>query len=320
MQASSKNSETGPLLVTGGSGNLGRRVIELLLASARVPIIATTRTPERLADLKERGVDVRQADHSDPASLAKAYEGADRMLIISSFGIGARAAQIRNVAAAAEKAGVRHACYTSAASPRPDPSDIVTDDHFWSELALFQSRLSWTVLRHNMYAEHIFLTLPIGVATGELLSPIGSMGRGYVTREDCARADAAALMTADYENKTLDVSGPSFVTHSDLADWAREATGRPVAYRAAGADEAAESWIKGGLREIVARSLAVFDQVAGEGRHAIVSKTVEDLAGAPPEHMRDFIKRNAACLMPDENGKAVIEEDLVVAPPAETGA
>ena len=47
------------LLVTGGSGHLGRQVIELLL-DAHVPnLVTTTRTPEKLADLAARGVVVR---------------------------------------------------------------------------------------------------------------------------------------------------------------------------------------------------------------------------------------------------------------------
>ena len=71
------------LLVTGASGQLGRSVINHLLDTFKVPaaqIIATTRTPANLADLAARGVIVREADFDDPASLAKAFAGADRAL------------------------------------------------------------------------------------------------------------------------------------------------------------------------------------------------------------------------------------------------
>ena len=65
----------GPFLVTGASGQLARRVIELLLDANAGPLIATTRDPAKLADLKVRGVDVRAADFTRPDTLASAFAG-----------------------------------------------------------------------------------------------------------------------------------------------------------------------------------------------------------------------------------------------------
>jgi NAD(P)H dehydrogenase (quinone) len=48
------------LFVTGASGHLGRRVVELLLEKGGDKIVAGTRKPEKLADLAARGVVVRQ--------------------------------------------------------------------------------------------------------------------------------------------------------------------------------------------------------------------------------------------------------------------
>src|SRR5689334_9931004 len=104
------------LLVTGASGHLGRRVIELLLESNAGHLIATTRSPDKLAGLAARGVEVRQADFDDPGSLAAAFAGADRLLLISTDaldGTDRRIVQHGNAVAAAEQAGVKHVVYTS---------------------------------------------------------------------------------------------------------------------------------------------------------------------------------------------------------------
>jgi len=53
------------LFVTGASGHLGRRVVELLLEKKAGKIVAGTRTPEKLADLAAGGAVVRRADFED---------------------------------------------------------------------------------------------------------------------------------------------------------------------------------------------------------------------------------------------------------------
>src|SRR3978361_111494 len=77
------------LFVSGASGHLGRRVVELLLERGYDgKIIAGTRSPETLSDLK--GVETRKADFADVAGLTAALEGVDTFLIISVDVLGTR--------------------------------------------------------------------------------------------------------------------------------------------------------------------------------------------------------------------------------------
>ena len=48
------------------------------------------RNPDKIADLAEQGVVVRQADYDQPASLEAAFAGADKVLLISSSEVGQR--------------------------------------------------------------------------------------------------------------------------------------------------------------------------------------------------------------------------------------
>ena len=79
------------LLVTGAAGNLGRQVVERLLEANAGPIVATTRTPDKLADLAKRGVEVRQADFTKPEGLVKAFTGAEEatwtLLTLAAVGL-----------------------------------------------------------------------------------------------------------------------------------------------------------------------------------------------------------------------------------------
>ena len=82
-------SET--ILITGASGQLGRIVLDQVLASGKVApasVIAASRDPSKLAAYAEKGVQVRKVDFDDPAALPAAFAGADRILIVSTDALG----------------------------------------------------------------------------------------------------------------------------------------------------------------------------------------------------------------------------------------
>ena len=166
------------LLVTGASGHLGRQVVELLLDTHAGHIIATTRNPEKLADLAARGVEVRGADFDDPESLPAAFAGAERLLLISTDaadGTDRRARQHIHAVKAAEQAGVAHVLYTSLINPGPESPILIAPDHAATEQALAESALDWTVLRNNMYTDYLLQSLPQAVASGKLTAAAGRL-------------------------------------------------------------------------------------------------------------------------------------------------
>jgi NAD(P)H dehydrogenase (quinone) len=288
------------LLVTGGGGHLGRRVVELLVEAEAGKVIAATRDPAKLADLAQRGVEVRKADFDDPATLVGAFAGADRLLLISTNALGApgqRLGQHRNAVAAAREAGIRHVVYTSAPCPYPTPHGSLIDDHFWTEEAIFASGLDWTILRDNIYAEIALLALQHAVASGQLFTAAGKGGRNYVTREDCARTAAVALASAE-GRQILDVNGPGPVTQDELASMASALTGRRITHVSLAPEALREGLLKAGLPPIMADGLVAFDVDASQGRHALTAPTVQALTGRAPMALYDFLLANKAALLP----------------------
>ncbi len=286
------SGERAALLVTGASGQLGRLVVERLLETDAGPIIATTRTPEKLASLAERGVEIRKADFTTSASLARAFEGAHRMLLISTgdlFPEGLRLSQHRTAIEAAVDAGVQHVVYTSGPAPYPTPKGSLISDHYWTEQALAASPLEWTILRHHLYTETLIGALAAALKFGELASSAGDGGNNYVTREDCARADAAALASDWRSRRILDVTGPEPVTQAELARIASELTGRPLRYKKLTRDEHAQILTSAGLPPFLVDALLSFNQAAARGYHAVTAPTVAELTGRPPTSVKTFL-------------------------------
>jgi NAD(P)H dehydrogenase (quinone) len=288
------------LLVTGAAGNLGRQVVEQLLAANAGHVIATTRTPEKLADLAKRGVEVRQADFTKAESLTKAFAGAERLLLISTgdlFPEGLRLSQHRNAVKAAVEAGVQHVVYTSAPAPHPTPKGSLIDDHYWTEQALAASPLGWTILRHHIYTDFLVGTLATALKHGVLANSAGDGGNAYVTRFDCARADAAALAADFNGRRILDVTGPAPVTPTELAAIASEIAGKPLKYQALSRAEHEKLLAGVGLPPFLIAALADFDEAQSQGFHAIRSSAVEALTGNPPASVREFLRGQKAALI-----------------------
>jgi NAD(P)H dehydrogenase (quinone) len=286
-------------LVTGAGGQLGRRVLELLVQAKPGKLIATTRSPDKLAEFARQGVEVRKADFGDAASLTDAFSGADRLLLVSTDDLatpGKRLAQHRAAVAAAEKAGVKHVLYTSAPATRPTPESSLINDHFWTEQALIGSNLDWTILRDNIYTDMLLMGLPHAVATGQLFTATGTAARNYVTREDCAQTAAAALVKAT-GRQVLDVNGPAPVTQDEIATIVSEVTGKTVTHIPVSPDDLRKGLTSAGLPPFLVEALVAFDIDAARGYHAINAPTVQELTGRAPTSVRAFLAEQRAALL-----------------------
>ncbi len=244
---------------------------------------------------------MRKADFKDPASLRAAFAGADRMLLISTgdlFPLGLRLGQHRAAVAAAVDAGVKHILYTSGPAPYPIAGGGLIDDHFWTEQAIFATPLEWTILRHQIYMDTLLMSVPQAAASGQLHSSMGNGASNYVTREDCARTDAAALASDFSGRRILDITGPKPVTQDEVAAVASELTGRPIKHVNLALDAQRAGMASAGLPPFLIEALQRFQIAASQGFHAITTPAVAELTGHPPQSVRDFLTANRPKLTP----------------------
>jgi NAD(P)H dehydrogenase (quinone) len=292
------------LLVTGAAGHLGRRVVELLLErrehGSPDRIVVTTRSPDKVADLAARGVVVRRADFDDAGSLLDAFAGVDRLLLISTDALdrpGHRLDQHRSAVSAAARAQVGHVVYTSLLNPEPGSPVLIAPDHHGTEQALVASGLAYTSLRNNLYIDLQLGALPRAIATGQLIAAAGDGATSYVTREDCARAAAAALASTSTGRSTLDITGPAAITQTELARIASQVSGRPVTYVPVPPDALRAGMIGAGLPAPVADLLVSFDVATARGALATVSSAVAELTGGAPTSVAAFLAAHRDALI-----------------------
>ncbi|WP_214103788.1 NAD(P)H-binding protein [Acrocarpospora catenulata] len=280
------------IAVIGASGNLGRRVADLLLDQGERPVLLT-RNPAALAAYAQRGADVRHGDFADPAGLRAALTGVDRLLLISVDVVGPERLVLHSQAVdAAAAAGVGHVLYTSLSSPEPDNPAGVAASHRITETAIRGSGMTWTFLRNNIYAEFQVPTVAQAAASGQLITNSGKGASAYVSREDCAAAAAAVLTSDGHENAVYDITGPEAIDSAALAALAAEFGGQPVEV----VDVDDESFIQGllsaGLPPEAAPLIASFGTSARGGWAEHVSTAVHDLTGRAPISLHDVLSAN----------------------------
>ena len=288
-------------LVTGASGQLGRAVINHLLTTYKVPagkIIALSRDPAKLADLKGKGVTVRAADFAKADGLAKAFDGATRALVISTSSIepGARQVEHGNAVKAAEKAGVGHVIYTSM--PKPETSTILfAPDHLNTEKAIAASSIkNWTVLRNNWYFENLFFSIPQAIKSGSQYTATGQGKIPYIARDDLARAAAAVLASDSSGKKTCLLTGAKEYTTDDIAKLVMAATGKTFNVVHVPVEGLVQGMIGAGLPDGMARLFASFDDNTAKGGLAGITGDYKALTGLDPQPFEPWITANAAAL------------------------
>jgi NAD(P)H dehydrogenase (quinone) len=275
------------LIITGASGNLGRRTAELLLDTAGVQpadVVLITRSPDKLADLAARGAEVRRGDFADPSTLSEAFAGATRVLIVSTDDMDTRVAQQGAAIDAARAAGAQLIAYTSI--PNPDPANnpaTVVASHAATEQAIRDSGVPFTFLRNALYSEYRIPEAQGALAQGVFAYNSGDGATAYVSREDCAAAAAAVLAGGDeHANTSYDITGPEALTGAALAALYASVGGSEVA--AVAVDDAAfiAGAVEHGLPQPVAEMLASFGRAIREGQLDQLTGDVQAITGRPP--------------------------------------
>jgi NAD(P)H dehydrogenase (quinone) len=273
--------------VSGASGHLGRAVVsELLQRPGGHEVVAITRTPETVSG-PARG---RSGDYDQPDSLAAAYAGLDRLLIITTVDPepGKRGAQ--NVAAidVAVRAGVKHVVFMSAVGTRREEEPARGASYWRGEQHLVATAPAWTILRMNFYAEAFVQLAQASLGQG-VLTGLAENRAAFVARGDVAAAAAGILVGDGHAGAIYNATGPERLSGAERAGVIAEVTGRPVAFRVITEEQLRAGLTKAGLPAGAVNVVVSIQASFAAGAFDIVTGDVERLGGRPPRPLRDVL-------------------------------
>jgi len=279
------------IAITAASGHLGRLVVEDLLTRG-VPagqIRAVVRTPEKVQDLADRGVQVAAGDYADTAGLAEALRGADKWIFVSSSGPNeVRLAQHLTAVAAGKEAGVGHVIYTSIPNAETNPIGFA-GVHKGTEAAIKESGLTYTFLRNNWYWENLTGSLGAFVEHGAIIGSVGEGRIAYATRADYAAAAAVVATTEGHEGKVYELTGDRAYSYAEIAAEVSRQAGKDVAAVNLAPEEYRTTLEGFGLPAFLAEGLADADVQISRGALEQVTDTLSTLIGRPTTPVADAV-------------------------------
>ncbi|MET8494112.1 SDR family oxidoreductase [Streptomyces cellulosae] len=276
------------IVVTGASGKLGRHVVEQLLE--KVPagqVTAVGRSPEKVADLAERGVRVAVADYNAPETFDGLFAAGDKVLLISGneFDKG-RVRQHSVVIDAAKAAGVALLAYTSAPGSL---TAALADDHRGTERALLDSGVPYVLLRNGWYHENYTENLAPVLEHNAVVAAAGEGRVSSASRADYAAAAVAVLTGEGHENTTYELGGDEAWSFAEYAAELSRQTGREIVYNPVTPEVLTGILTGAGLPEPVAATFAGVDAAIAKGELVVDSGDLSRLAGRPTTPLAEAI-------------------------------
>ncbi|MBL7817754.1 MAG: SDR family oxidoreductase [Saprospiraceae bacterium] len=273
------------LLITGATGHLGKATIHFLLKKgvSASNIAALVRDEAKAADLKALGITLRKGDYNDPTSLEAAFQGVDKLLLVSSSDVADRTTQHLNAVNAAQKAGVKHILYTSFMQKQGVETAIpfVAQSHIDTEKAIKDSGLTYTFLRNSLYMDVLPMFFGEKVLETGIFLPSGNGKAAYVTRLDIAEGTAQILASDGHENKIYDLTGTKTYTLHEIAAVLSELSGKTVACADPTEELYKQVMVGANVHEGIVDFLAGFSKAIKNDEFDLTDNTLESLIGRP---------------------------------------
>ncbi|MGW4647091.1 SDR family oxidoreductase [Kitasatospora sp. NPDC004289] len=269
------------IVVTGATGQLGRLVVEGLLAEVPAGELAVAvRSADKAADWAAQGVTVREVDYNRPETLAAAFGAGDKVLLISGSEVGARVPQHTAVVEAAKAAGVALLAYTSILGG-DEATFRLAEEHQATEAVIRASGLPYVLLRNGWYTENYTANAAVAVEHGAVVGSNGDARIATASRQDYADAAVAVLTGEGHENAVYELSGDEAWSFSEYAAALAAHTGKPVSYADVPAEKHHEILVGAGLPEGFAGILVDVDAAIARGELARDRGVLSKLIGRP---------------------------------------
>lgn len=280
------------ILVTASTGHFGTAVVNELLEKIPASEIAVlARDAQKAQAFADKGISVRIGDYKNYASLVTAFQGIEKVLLISSNDFDDRFGQHKNAIDAAKEAGVKFIAYTSveAKDAHNSATEVIAKDHALTADYLKASGLTYVLLNNSLYADVVPMFVGEKVLDSGVFFPAGDGKVAFATREDMAAAAAVVFTTEGHENKEYAIAGNEEYSFADVAAFLSEISGKEVPYVSPDEDTYKQVLTDAGVPDIFVWMLSVFAKAIKQNEFETGKAELETLIGRKPVTLKEYL-------------------------------
>jgi uncharacterized protein YbjT (DUF2867 family) len=278
------NPASAVILVTGATGRVGGELVAQLAAAGH-PVRAMSRRGDAVAPA---GVERVAADFGDPASLAAALRGVDRVFAMSAQPVGAAPAPTHDLALieACRRAGVARIVKLSVlGGGGDDPGDPIVRWHREAEAAVRASGAAWTLLRPGRFMSNA-LGWAAMIRRGDDVHVAWPARRAAsIDPADLAAVAMRALIDDGHAGATYELSGPESLAPADEVRILGEMLGRSLRVVALDDDAVRAGMVRHGMPPAVVDAALAH---TATDRGSEVLPTAPRLLGRPARRFADW--------------------------------
>jgi NAD(P)H dehydrogenase (quinone) len=280
------------ILVTGATGHLGTAVITNLLKKISAnQIAALVRDESKAATFKEQGVDIRIGNYDDTASLDRAMQGIEKVLLIAGTDEEKALQQHQNVVDAAKKAGVQYIAYTSRNLKDPNTlTNKLMVRHFQTEDCIKASGLNYVLFRNALYMDTIPVFVGERVFDTGINLPTGDGRVSFALRSEMGEAIANVLLESDRDNRIYQLTSSDSYTFKDVATTLADLSGKDVSYTPVQKLVFEAQMKERGVPETMVQRIVGFLTDIKNGQEEEISPDMENLLGRKPASLKQGLK------------------------------
>jgi len=268
-----RHQEQNPILVIGGTGKTGRRIVARLRAK---------NLPVRVGSRNE----ATPFKWEDPSTWPAVLQGVQTAYVAYYPDLaseGAHAA-IKAFAEMGRDMGLKRVVLLSGrGEPETEPCEAEIQDFDWTVL-----RCSW----FNQNFSESFFAGPL--AAGALQLPVPDTPEPFIDADDIADAAVAVLTENGHSGRLYELTGPRALTFTQVVAEIAAATGRDMAFERISTDAYRAMMREAGVPEPVIELTLYLYQVVLDGRNSQPSDDIQRILGRPAKDFSAFAREAAA--------------------------
>ncbi|WP_372572634.1 ergot alkaloid biosynthesis protein [Ruegeria jejuensis] len=268
------------ILVTGGTGKTGSRVVKQLRAKGLAPRVGT-RAPQ--------SEDEARFDWKDTSTFSDAFEGVRAVYLVAPTDTVDSLGAMQSGLEVALDSGVTRFVLLSASSLE-EGGPMMGAVHAW----LRSNAPEWAVLRPTWFMQNFSeLHHRDPIRDESAIYTATDDGRiGFIDAGDIAACATALLVTPAIKNTDYILTGPEAIAYDVVAETLSSQLRRQIIHHRLTVDELAERHQSHGLPAEYAKSLAAMDGAIAGGSEDRVTSNVLKLTEALPTSIDQFVQQN----------------------------